>query len=167
MALRLPRIGTSQIAALAIILLANWMVSPENPLVARVAVNRWWQQFFGFGITKTVDDFGVQGERPVHPDLLDWLAVEFRESGWNIKAYHRMIVTSSTYRQSSKVTPEMLERDRILEERQRLSPRLFESLDGDRREFDSVGQVGVRPRIDHRIIQPARRPHDRDRPVSQ
>jgi hypothetical protein len=91
--------------------LAKWLFSPEHPLTARVAVNRWWQQFFGVGIVKTADDFGIQGERPGNPELLDWLAVEFRESGWNIKALHRLIVTSSTYRQSSKVTPELYERD--------------------------------------------------------
>jgi hypothetical protein len=91
--------------------LARWLFDPANPLTARVTVNRYWQQFFGTGIVKTVDDFGAQGERPVHPELLDWLAVQFRESKWNVKAMHRLIVTSSAYRQSSKVTPELVERD--------------------------------------------------------
>jgi len=91
--------------------LAKWLVAPENPLTARVIVNRYWQQFFGIGLVKTVEDFGLQGERPSNPDLLDWLAVEFQRSGWNVKAIQRLIVTSSTYRQSSKVTPELLERD--------------------------------------------------------
>jgi len=91
--------------------LARWLFSPEHPLTARVAVNRYWQQFFGVGIVKTVEDFGVQGERPSHPELLDWLAVEFRESGWDVKHLHRLIVTSATYRQASKVTPESFERD--------------------------------------------------------
>jgi hypothetical protein len=91
--------------------LARWLFDPANPLTARVTVNRYWQRFFGVGIVKTVEDFGVQGERPTHPDLLDWLAVQFRQSGWDVKAMHRLIVTSATYRQSSKVTPELQERD--------------------------------------------------------
>jgi hypothetical protein len=91
--------------------LAKWMVSPENPLVARVTVNRYWQQFFGTGIVKTAEDFGVQGQQPSNQDLLDWLAVEFRESGWDVKAMHRLIVTSAAYRQSSKMTPETFEHD--------------------------------------------------------
>ncbi|MCB1125465.1 MAG: PSD1 domain-containing protein [Verrucomicrobiae bacterium] len=91
--------------------LAEWIVSPENPLTARVIVNRFWQQFFGVGLVKTAEDFGVQGERPSNPELLDWLATEFVESGWDIKHLHRLIVTSATYRQSSRVTPALFERD--------------------------------------------------------
>jgi hypothetical protein len=91
--------------------LAKWIAARTNPLTARVAVNRYWQSYFGFGIVKTVDDFGSQGEWPVNPELLDWLAVEFMDSGWNIKATQRLIVTSATYRQSSKITPLLLERD--------------------------------------------------------
>jgi len=81
--------------------LAQWLVSKDNPLTARVAVNRMWQMLFGTGIVKTVDDFGVRGEKPSHPELLDWLATEFIRSGWDVKAMLRLMVTSATYRQSS------------------------------------------------------------------
>jgi hypothetical protein len=80
-------------------------------LTSRVAVNRFWQMYFGVGIVKTQEDFGVQGEPPVHPELLDWLALEFIRSGWDIRAMQRLIVTSSTYRQSSTVTPALHEKD--------------------------------------------------------
>jgi hypothetical protein len=82
--------------------LAKWMVAPENPLTARVFVNRMWNELFGRGLVKTSGDFGMQGELPSHPELLDWLSVEFRESGWNTKKLVRLIVTSSTYKQSAK-----------------------------------------------------------------
>ena len=91
--------------------LANWMVSKENPLTSRVTVNRYWQAFFGMGLVKTIEDFGVQGDLPSHPELLDWLAVDFQESGWNLKALFKKIVMSATYRQSSKVTKELMEID--------------------------------------------------------
>ncbi len=90
---------------------AQWLMAAENPLTARVQVNRIWQHYFGTGLIKTSEDFGVQSEDPIHGALLDWLAVEFRESGWSMKHMHRLIVTSAAYRQSSKVNPELLERD--------------------------------------------------------
>ncbi|MDX1925801.1 MAG: DUF1553 domain-containing protein [Pirellulaceae bacterium] len=91
--------------------LAQWLVSESNPLTARVTVNRWWQNFFGTGLVKTAEDFGVTGEVPANLELLDFLARSFMHSGWDVKALHKMIVMSSTYQQQSRVTPEMLERD--------------------------------------------------------
>jgi hypothetical protein len=91
--------------------LARWIVNPRNPLTARVAVNRSWEQIFGRGIVETSEDFGTRGSPPTHPELLDWLATELVRQGWSLKALHRLIVTSSTYRQSSAVTHALLERD--------------------------------------------------------
>ena len=91
--------------------LAKWLVDDSNPLTARVAVNRFWQEVFGTGIVKTSDDFGSQGEPPSHPKLLDWLAVEFRESGWNVKGLFRLMVTSATYRQAAATSEEKLAKD--------------------------------------------------------
>ena len=91
--------------------LANWVVSKENPLTPRVVVNRYWQHFFGTGLVTTPEDFGSQGERPTHPQLLDWLAAEFVDSGWNVKHMLKLIVMSATYQQSSHATPAMMEAD--------------------------------------------------------
>ena len=91
--------------------MARWLVSRENPLTARVTVNRFWQQFFGYGIVKTTEDFGVQGEFPIHPELIDWLAAEFMESGWDVKALVKLMVTSDAYCRSSKTTPDLLDKD--------------------------------------------------------
>jgi hypothetical protein len=90
---------------------AKWLLRPEHPLTARVTVNRLWQEVFGAGIVRTAGDFGVSGELPCDQELLDWLAVEFRESGWDVKKFFKLIVTSAAYRQSAAVTPEKLEKD--------------------------------------------------------
>jgi hypothetical protein len=91
--------------------LARWLVDRNNPLTARVTVNRWWAELFGQGIVGTVEDFGIKGELPTHPELLDWLAVEFMDHGWSMKHILKTIVLSATYRQSSRLTPELLARD--------------------------------------------------------
>jgi mono/diheme cytochrome c family protein len=91
--------------------LARWLTSPDNPLTARVFVNRQWKLFFGQGLSKTLEDLGTQGEWPTHPELLDWLAVEFVQSGWDVKHVVRTLVTSATYRQTSRASPELAERD--------------------------------------------------------
>ncbi len=105
----LPAMGTDGEAAR--LAYARWLVSDANQLTPRVIVNRYWQEFFGRGIVKTSEDFGTQGDRPSHPELLDYLAREFRGNGWSVKKLHRLIVTSATYRQSSKARPEVAEKD--------------------------------------------------------
>jgi hypothetical protein len=103
---RLPRGATANRLGLA-----RWLVDPVQPLTARVIVNRYWQMYFGTGLVKTAEDFGSQGEPPSHPELLDWLATEFVRTGWDVKAMQRLLVTSAVYRQSSRVTPELLAKE--------------------------------------------------------
>jgi mono/diheme cytochrome c family protein len=105
----LPPLGVSPEPAR--LRLARWLVSPDNPLTARVAVNRIWQELFGRGIVRTSEDFGAQGDLPTHPELLDWLASEFRDGGWSMKQMVRLMVRSATYRQASNARPELEARD--------------------------------------------------------
>lgn len=91
--------------------LARWLVDRQNPLTARVLVNRIWEQYFGIGLVRTSEDFGTRGEPPSHPELLDWLAIELMEQGWDLRVLHRLIVTSATYRQHSRATADLLARD--------------------------------------------------------
>jgi hypothetical protein len=91
--------------------LAKWTVSSENPLTSRVTVNRMWSEIFGTGLVETTEDFGVMGARPSHPELLDWLALDFREHDWDVKRFYRQIVLSAAYRQSARTTPELIEKD--------------------------------------------------------
>jgi hypothetical protein len=91
--------------------LARWLVHKSNPLTARVVVNRWWQNYFGTGLVKTVEDFGLTGDTPSHAELLDYLACQFIESGWDVKAMQKLIVMSAAYQQESRITPDLLERD--------------------------------------------------------
>ena len=91
--------------------LAQWLLKPEHPLTARVTVNRFWQELYGTALVRTAGDFGVMGELPSHPELLDWMAIEFREGGWDMKKFFKLLVTSATYRQAAIVSPEKKEKD--------------------------------------------------------
>ena len=104
----LPALGKSELTRLD---LAQWIVARENPLTARVTVNRLWQEMFGLGLVRTSEDFGLQGDKPSHPELLDWMASEFVDNGWSMKAMIRTIAMSATYRQSSHTRKELEQRD--------------------------------------------------------
>jgi hypothetical protein len=107
----LPQTTPPKAGRLSRLDLAHWITSPDNPLTARVFMNRLWKQLFGTGISGVIDDLGAQGEWPVHPELLDWMAIEFRDSGWNIKKAVKLLVTSATYRQDSHLRPELRDVD--------------------------------------------------------
>ncbi len=132
--------------------LVRWIMSKDNPLTARVAVNRMWQEFFGKGLVRTSEDFGTQGEKPTHPELLDWLATEFRDNGWRVKPMHKLIVMSAAYRQSSHVRQDLETKDPdnsliARQQRIRLSAELVRdaALEAGGILNDEIGGRSVRP----------------------
>ncbi|HUQ94257.1 MAG TPA: PSD1 and planctomycete cytochrome C domain-containing protein [Bryobacteraceae bacterium] len=140
--------------------LAKWLVARENPLTARVTVNRFWQEFFGSGLVRTPDNFGTQGEKPSHPELLDWLAASFMDNGWHMKALHKLMVTSATYRQSSAARPDIDARDpgNMLLARQvrlRLPAELIRdaALSVSDLLYPAVGGKSVRPPIPQGVVE--------------
>jgi hypothetical protein len=145
--------------------LAEWIVSNENPLTRRVAVNRIWQYHFGKGIVRTPSDFGATGDRPSHPELLDWLAAEFMARGWSWKALHRLILTSNTYRQASRFDEKAAAKDPENRLFWRMNPHRLEaevirdsilSLSGNLN--PEMGGPGIYPRIDSSVIASGSRP---------
>jgi hypothetical protein len=136
--------------------LARWLVGSEQPLAARVAVNRAWQHHFGSGLVRTIENFGIQGEPPTHPELLDWLASELVRTGWDLKALHRLIVTSATYRQASRAAPEL----RLHDPENRLlarGPRFRLSAEAVR--DNALAIAGL---LDHRVGGPSVKPYQPD-----
>jgi len=139
--------------------LAQWLTSPDHPLTARVAINRLWQYHFGRGLVSTASDFGVNGDRPSHPELLDWLATEFIERGWSLKSMHRLIMNSSTYQQSSRWDAQAAKEDPENRLLWRFSPRRIEAesirdsilaISGNLN--PKMGGPGIYPRIDRAVI---------------
>jgi hypothetical protein len=133
--------------------LAHWMTSPDNPLTSRAYVNRLWAQFFGSGLSAVVDDLGNQGEWPSHPDLLDWLSVEFVESGWDVKHMVKVMVSSASYRQSSRVRPALTDIDPNNRLLARQNPRRLEA------EFVRDNALFIAGLIDPEIGGPSARPY--------
>jgi hypothetical protein len=145
--------------------LANWIASADNPLTARVVVNRIWQYHFGKGIVRTPSDFGATGDRPSHPQLLDWLSTEFVQKGWSWKAMHRLILTSNTYRQSSRFNQEVAAKDSENRLFWRMNPRRLEAeliRDGVLMVSGKLNREmfgpGIYPRIDPDVVNTGSRP---------
>ncbi len=148
-----PRLADGPANRLA---LARWLVSRANPLAARVTVNRWWAEIFGRGLVSTLEDFGSKGEPPTHPELLDWLAVEFMDSGWSMKHLLRQIVLSSTYRQAAKLTPALRARD---DENRLLGRGPRFRMDAEMIRDNALASAGL---LSHKLYGPPARPYQPD-----